>query len=237
VIAATTVDDARWWLPVDRTLGSGAAAVVMLTSLTPANLRRPRRPVFLWLGSTGRPSRRVALGSGRWCALLVRAGVVGGGGVVDRTPSSLGAAAAVVGTDVGLAFVAFALSAVAPRAVSVVSLVVIGLCGWVATRLGRLPFRWALGVAGLLLAASVLVGWSGEVAMVDHMGVVLLDVVGVAAFIVGASAGARHLRGSARQAPMQSVSTATLHDFVGPPLPCRLAVVSASGRLTRTATR
>ena len=91
-----------------------------------------------------------------------------------------------------------AVSALGSLAAFLVSLIVIGICGWVTTRLGRLPFRMALGVAGLLLAVSVLLGWSAE-AEVDHVRFALLNAISTATVAVGASAGARRLRnGTAR---------------------------------------
>jgi len=99
---------------------------------------------------------------------------------------------AFVGTQVASISAWLAVSALGSLAAFLVSLIVIGICGWVTTRLGRLPFRLALGVAGLLFAVSVLVSWSGE-AEADHVRFALLNAIGTAAFAVGAWAGARRL--------------------------------------------
>jgi hypothetical protein len=56
---------------------------------------------------------------------------------------------AFVGTQVASISAWLAVSALTPSAAFLVSLIVIGICGWVTTRLGRLPLRLALGVAGL----------------------------------------------------------------------------------------
>jgi hypothetical protein len=98
---------------------------------------------------------------------------------------------AMAGTLVVLNVAALALSALASWTIFLISLVLLGLCGWATTQLGRLPFRWALGVAGLLWVGAALVSWSGEVEMVDHVRLALLNGIGVAAFAVGAQVGAR----------------------------------------------
>ena len=98
---------------------------------------------------------------------------------------------AMAGTLVVLNVAALALSALASWTIFLISLVLLGLCGWATTQLGRLPFRWALGVAGLLWVGAALVSWSGEVEMVDHVRPALLNGIGVAAFAVGAQVGAR----------------------------------------------
>jgi hypothetical protein len=100
---------------------------------------------------------------------------------------------AFVGTQVASTSAWLAMSALGSLAAFLVSLIVIGICGWVTTRLGRLPFRLALVVAGLLFAVSVLISWSGE-AEVNHVRFALLNATSSAAFAVGAWAGARRLR-------------------------------------------
>jgi hypothetical protein len=97
------------------------------------------------------------------------------------------------GTLVVLNAVALGLSALASWTSFLISLVLLGLCGWVTARLGRLSFRWALGVAGLLWVGAALVSWSGGVEMVDAVRFALLNAIGVGAFAVGAEVGARAL--------------------------------------------
>jgi hypothetical protein len=98
---------------------------------------------------------------------------------------------AVAGTLVVLIVAALGLSALASWTSFLISLVLLALCGWATTQLGRLPFRWALGVAGLLFVGATLASWSGEVQTVDHVRLALLNAIGVAAFAIGAQVGAR----------------------------------------------
>jgi len=100
---------------------------------------------------------------------------------------------AVAGTLVVLIVAALGLSALASWTSFLISLVLLALCGWATTQLGRLPFRWALGVAGLLFVGATLASWSGEVQTVDHVRLALLNAIGVAAFAVGAVVGAQAL--------------------------------------------